>query len=196
MRRSHVTAPLGSRRKAAGEGRGGLKTIRVVRPFPAAQPACGALLAGLARIPCALGRSGARRRKREGDGATPIGDFRIVGGYARLDRVRRFMHLQPVVPTRADDGWCDDPGSFLYNQPIRLPAAQRAERLCLDAHIYDLVLVLDHNLRPKVRGAGSAIFFHLARHDRGPTEGCVAISMADMRRLLPRLARGARIRIT
>lgn len=195
MRHPHVSAPRRSRRTGPGSDRGGLKTIRLVRPFPAIQPTRGMLLAGVVRISCSLGAAGARRRKREGDGATPIGEFRIVGGYFRLDRVRRFKHLLPVAPTRAHDGWCDDPRSFRYNRPMRLPAAQRAEKLFLDAQIYDLVLILDFNLNPRVRGAGSAIFFHLTRHDRGPTEGCIAISMADMRRLLPRLSGSVRMKI-
>jgi len=195
MRNPHVSAPLRSRRKGSGSVRGGLKTIRIVRPFPAIQPTRGMLLAGVVRIPCSLGASGARRRKREGDGATPLGNFRIFGGYFRSDRIRRFKHLLPVAPTRTNDGWCDDPRSFLYNKPIRLPAVQRAEKLFLDAQMYDLVLILDYNLHPRVRGAGSAIFFHLTRRDRGATEGCVAISMADMRRLLPRLSGSVRMKI-
>jgi L,D-peptidoglycan transpeptidase YkuD (ErfK/YbiS/YcfS/YnhG family) len=40
-----------------------------------------------------------------------------------------------------------------------------------------------------VRGRGSAIFFHLATDDLGPTAGCVALRPQDMRRLLPRLGR-------
>ncbi len=59
---------------------------------------------------------------------------------------------------------------------------------------YDIVLVLDHNQSPRVRGRGSAIFFHLTntRSSTG-TAGCIAISPADMRRLLPRLARDCRM---
>ena len=45
------------------------------------------------------------------------------------------------------------------------------------------------------RGRGSAIFFHLARPGLTPTAGCVAIAAADMRKLAPRLARGATMRI-
>ena len=51
-----------------------------------------------------------------------------------------------------------------------------------------IVLVLDVNLMPRVKGGGSAIFFHLARPDFGPTAGCLAIGRRDMLRLLPRLS--------
>jgi L,D-peptidoglycan transpeptidase YkuD (ErfK/YbiS/YcfS/YnhG family) len=58
-------------------------------------------------------------------------------------------------------------------------------------HLYDLTFVLDQNFSRRAKGRGSAIFFHLARDGLAPTAGCVAISAADMRKLAPRLARGA-----
>ena len=57
--------------------------------------------------------------------------------------------------------------------------------------LYDFVGVLDHNIRPAVRGRGSAIFFHVATEDLAPTAGCVALRARDLARLLPRLARRA-----
>ena len=53
----------------------------------------------------------------------------------------------------------------------------------------DIVGVLDYNIRPRVAGRGSAIFFHIAKDDLAPTAGCVALRPRDMERLLPRLAR-------
>jgi L,D-peptidoglycan transpeptidase YkuD (ErfK/YbiS/YcfS/YnhG family) len=58
-------------------------------------------------------------------------------------------------------------------------------------HLYDLTFVLDQNFSRRAKGRGSAIFLHLARDGLTPTAGCVAISAADMRKLAPRLARGA-----
>jgi L,D-peptidoglycan transpeptidase YkuD (ErfK/YbiS/YcfS/YnhG family) len=63
------------------------------------------------------------------------------------------------------------------------------ESLWRDDRLYDVIGILDYNIRPRVRGRGSAIFFHLARPDLSPTQGCVALRAADMRRLLPRLSR-------
>jgi L,D-peptidoglycan transpeptidase YkuD (ErfK/YbiS/YcfS/YnhG family) len=59
--------------------------------------------------------------------------------------------------------------------------------------LYDLTFVLDQNFRARARNRGSAIFFHIARENLGPTAGCVAIPVAAMRRLAPHLARGATI---
>ena len=56
-------------------------------------------------------------------------------------------------------------------------------------NLYDACIVLDWNIRPRRRGRGSAIFFHLARPGFTPTQGCVAVTRAVMARLLPLLSR-------
>jgi L,D-peptidoglycan transpeptidase YkuD (ErfK/YbiS/YcfS/YnhG family) len=53
-----------------------------------------------------------------------------------------------------------------------------------DDNLYDVVGVLDWNLRPRVRGRGSAIFLHLARPSYGPTAGCIALTRRDLSLLL------------
>ena len=88
-----------------------------------------------------------------------------------------------------DQGWCEDPASRRYNRPVRLPAADCTDRMWREDRLYDVVVVLDQNFSRRVKGKGSAIFFHLARPGLTPTAGCVAISPPDMRRLAPRLAR-------
>ncbi len=52
-----------------------------------------------------------------------------------------------------------------------------------------MVIVLDYNIDPVVRGAGSAIFLHLAHADLAPTSGCIGVSTETMRHLLPHLSR-------
>ena len=149
----------------------------------------GILQAGSLTFSCALGTKGIRSDKREGDRATPRGSFRLTKVLLRRDRgFGGPLRLQSAA-IQPGDGWCDDARAPAYNRPIRLPSAVGHEKLCRDDRVYDVVIVLDHNQRPRVRGRGSAIFFHLARPGYQPTEGCVAISAADMRRLLPRLAR-------
>ena len=78
-----------------------------------------------------------------------------------------------------------------YNRLIRLPSQARHETLWRDDSLYDLVIVLDYNLSPRRKGAGSAIFLHCARPGFPPTEGCIALRQEDLRKLLPRLARHA-----
>lgn len=155
----------------------------------------GRLTLGPLTVPCAVGRSGVSRRKREGDGATPAGCFRLLCVLYRADRIARPLTALPVRALAADDGWCDDPGHHRYNRPVRLPFAASHERLWRDDHLYDVVVVLDHNRRPRARGLGSAVFFHLARPDFAPTEGCVAVTLPAMRRLLAHVRCGATMRI-
>jgi L,D-peptidoglycan transpeptidase YkuD (ErfK/YbiS/YcfS/YnhG family) len=131
-------------------------------------------------FPCALGRSGLVAHKREGDGGTPVGRFAFRRLLYRADRI---PHIETRLPARhidAADGWCDDPADAAYNQPVRLPYPARHERLWLDSHLYDLVVVIGHNDDPVVKSAGSAVFLHLARDDWGPTEGCIAFRREDL----------------
>lgn len=166
----------------------------VVRALSAARQQ-GRVQVGLAALPCALGRTGRRAVKREGDGATPIGTFRPLRVYYRADRIPRPRTALPVHLMRPDDGWCDAPADPNYNRHVRHPYPASAEEMWRADHLYDLVVVIDHNQRPRMRGAGSAVFFHLARAGFAPTAGCVALPRADMRRLIGCLGRATRIRI-
>lgn len=148
----------------------------------------GRLQAGAVVIPCALGRAGLTHRKREGDGATPVGAFRLLDLRFRPDRPAIAACRLPRRPIRRDDGWCDDSRAPNYNRPVRLPFPASHEEMWRADELYDYVVVLDYNLGPRRKGRGSAIFFHCARPALEPTAGCVALRKADMRRLLPRLA--------
>lgn len=168
----------------------GLKTLRVARLFGGA-PHEGRFLAGGVVIRCALGRNGLARRKREGDGKTPLGAAPLLALIARRGRLSLCGVRIPSRYMARGDLWCDDARSPLYNRPLRAPSRLSHEALWRDDRLYDVVGVLGYNLRPAVRGRGSAIFFHIASDDLAPTAGCVALRLNDMRRLLPRLAKGA-----
>jgi L,D-peptidoglycan transpeptidase YkuD (ErfK/YbiS/YcfS/YnhG family) len=92
-----------------------------------------------------------------------------------------------VRAIRRDDGWCDASADRNYNRPVRLPYPASAERLWREDGLYDLVVVLDYNDRPRSRGRGSAIFMHVARPGYAPTEGCIALARGHLLRLLERL---------
>lgn len=90
----------------------------------------------------------------------------------------------PSAFIRRDDGWCEVPADRNYNRPVRLPYPASHESMWRQDHLYDAVVVLDHNWVPRRRHGGSAIFLHLMRQDGGPTQGCVAVSRQSMRKLL------------
>lgn len=155
----------------------------------------GRLVAGPLVIACALGRGGLARLKREGDGATPVGRFRLIGAFYRPDRVRRPRCRLPLRLIRPGDGWCDDPLDRLYNRPVRLPYPARCEALWRDDPVYDVVLDLSWNRGPIVKGRGSAIFLHLAQPGFASTAGCVAVERRALARLLERIGPDTRIEI-
>ncbi|HVZ13264.1 MAG TPA: L,D-transpeptidase family protein, partial [Bauldia sp.] len=78
---------------------------------------------------CAIGRSGKSANKREGDGATPVGAFRLRAVLYRPDRGARPRTALPVTAITPNSGWCDDPGHPAYNRPVTLPFAAGHERL-------------------------------------------------------------------
>lgn len=160
----------------------------VVRPKPG-NPTQGLLSVDGRVIACALGKGGVSALKAEGDGVTPIGRFRPLAVLFRADRVRPPGGDLPVRPIRRDDGWADDPGSARYNRHVRLPFAPSHETLMRDDHLYDVVVITDHNRRPRVRGRGSAVFLHCSRAGLTPTAGCVALPYPVWRRLADALVR-------
>ena len=153
------------------------------------------LLAGAQAIPVVLGRTGVLANKREGDGATPRGRFRLRRLWWRADRHPRPATLLPVSAIPANLAWCEDPADRRYNRPFRRSANEPGDRLRRDDRLYDFIIEIDHNTRPRVAGRGSAVFLHLARPNRSPTAGCVAMDAGAMRRLLTRVGRGTRIEI-
>jgi L,D-peptidoglycan transpeptidase YkuD (ErfK/YbiS/YcfS/YnhG family) len=141
----------------------------------------------------ALGRTGIRALKREGDGGTPLGRFPIRQVLYRADRGIRPRTSLPLHAIRAGDGWCDDPLDRNYNRLVTLSSRRSAEGLRRADHLYDVVLVLGYNDRPRVRGRGSAIFVHLARPGLTPTDGCIALTRGDLLALLAEVRPGTEI---
>jgi L,D-peptidoglycan transpeptidase YkuD (ErfK/YbiS/YcfS/YnhG family) len=158
-----------------------------VAPLAGGDRRRGLLVAEAAAIPCALGRGGVVSAKREGDGGTPAGRFALAAVLYRPDRGPRPLSGLPVIALGKNSGWCDDPADRAYNCAVELPYPASAEHLWRDDHLYDVIVVIDYNMHPVRPGAGSAIFLHIAAPDFSPTAGCVAIPLAALRRLLPRL---------
>ena len=178
---------------SAGNRAVALRTVRVA--MQAGLRTRGWLTAGMVRIPVALGRSGIRADKREGDGATPRGRFRPVRAWWRADRGLRPRTFLPVRRIGHADAWCEDPADRRYNRPIRLANGPVGDRLWRTDHLYNLIVELDHNVRPRIARRGSAIFVHVARPGLRPTAGCVALPAPALRRLLARINRKTRIEI-
>src|SRR5712672_1723805 len=129
----------------------------------------GLLLAGQNAVPVVLGRGGILADKREGDGATPRGRFRLVRLWWNPERGPRPATRLPVRRVAPDDAWCEDPADRRYNRPIKTATNGAGDRLRRADHLYDLIIEIDHNTRPRIARRGSAVFIHLARPGIAPT---------------------------
>jgi L,D-peptidoglycan transpeptidase YkuD (ErfK/YbiS/YcfS/YnhG family) len=150
-------------------------------------PRRGWLIAGALALPVALGRGGIKANKREGDGGTPRGIFRLRRLWWRADKHPRPATSLPVQRITRTDGWCEDPSDRHYNRPIKIPPNSNADRLTRNDNLYDFIIEIDHNTRPRVAGRGSAVFIHAARQGFTPTAGCVALELKTLRRILAHL---------
>jgi L,D-peptidoglycan transpeptidase YkuD (ErfK/YbiS/YcfS/YnhG family) len=153
----------------------------------------GVLVAGPLAFPVALGRGGIRADKREGDGGTPRGRFTLRRLWWRADRLPRPATQLPARRISARDAWCEDPADRRYNRAIDIGAEGPGDRLRRDDQLYDLIIEIDHNTRPRIARRGSAVFVHVARPALAPTAGCVAMPKPRLRQLLARLGSNTRI---
>lgn len=156
-------------------------------------PTQGWLRADTVCVPVALGRGGIRANKREGDGGTPRGAFYPKRLWWRKDRLLRPATALPLRPIGRQDAWSEDPSDRHYNRPVVRRPDEPGDRLWRNDHLYDLIIEIDHNDRPRIAGRGSAVFIHLARPGFTPTAGCVGLTRNSLLRLLQRI--GPRTRI-
>ena len=144
---------------------------------------------------CSLGRAGIGKKKKEGDAITPKGKFRILKIYYRFDRIKKFSTNIKKIKIKKNMGWCDDPNSRFYNKLISLPKKDNHEKFYRSDNIYDVLVVLNYNMDPIIKGKGSAIFIHIAKKQFEPTAGCVALNKADLLSLLTTIKKNTEIKI-
>lgn len=137
-------------------------------------------------FPARVGRKGVSADRREGDGTTPVGTFRIhptmYGNEPNPGVAFRYRRL------RCGDWWNEDPSSPAYNSfqhvscGARPPFGADGEGLWQSRRAYPYFAVVEFNMRPVVPGRGSGIFLHAQTGK--PTNGCISLGKGDLRRLL------------
>ena len=147
------------------------------------------------RIKCAIGKRGIGNKRKEGDKITPKGKFKITTILYRGDRVSHFKSKITSILIKKNMGWCDDAKSKHYNKLIKLPSKFKYEKLFKKENIYDIILVLNYNMNPIVKGKGSAIFIHVAKKNYKKTEGCIALKKFDLLKILKELKRNTIVKI-
>ena len=134
-------------------------------------------------VKCAVGKRGIKIKKREGDLITPKGKYKVMYIFFRKDRIPNLKTIIPKISINKNMGWCNDPKSKKYNKLIKFPYKYSAEKLYRADNIYDLILVLNYNNNPVIKNKGSAIFIHIAKKNYKSTEGCVAVSKKDLKKI-------------
>jgi L,D-peptidoglycan transpeptidase YkuD (ErfK/YbiS/YcfS/YnhG family) len=90
-------------------------------------------------------------------------------------------------------GWCDDPKSKKYNQLIKLPTKYSHENLYRIDNIYDLILVLNYNMKPTIKNKGSAIFIHVTKKNYKKTAGCIALKKNHLINLIQKINKRTKV---
>jgi L,D-peptidoglycan transpeptidase YkuD (ErfK/YbiS/YcfS/YnhG family) len=147
------------------------------------------------KFKCALGKSGIKNKKKEGDNITPRGTFNIIKIYYRSDRIKKLSSKFKLIRITKKMGWCDDPNCRKYNQLIKLPTKYSHEILYRRDNIYDLILVLNYNMKPTFKNKGSAIFIHIAKKNFKKTLGCIALKKVDLINLVKEIKRNTKVNI-
>jgi len=145
---------------------------------------------------CALGKSGIGDKEIEGDNVTPRGIYRIVKIYYRKDRIKKITSKFKLIKITQIMGWCNDIRSKKYNQLIKLPTKYSHEKLYRKDNVYDLILVLNYNMKPTIKNKGSAIFIHVTKKNYQSTQGCVALKKNNLIKLISKINKNIKIKIS
>ena len=144
---------------------------------------------------CALGKGGIKQKEREGDFITPKGKFKLIKIYYRSDRIKKINSTLKKIKIKKNMGWCDDVSSNYYNKQIKINKKISHEKLHRKDNVYDIIVVLNYNLNPIIKGKGSAIFLHVAKKNYNKTQGCIALKKNELLYLISKIKKNTQIRI-
>jgi L,D-peptidoglycan transpeptidase YkuD (ErfK/YbiS/YcfS/YnhG family) len=144
-----------------------------------------------------VGRNGVRKNKREGDGATPAGTFRI--GATMYGNSASPGVSYPYVRLHCGDWWVEDSKSPAYNTFQRIgcgrtpPFKVTTPDMSTSPLAYAHLAVIEYNVHPVVAGRGSGIFLHVQIGKA--TSGCISLQRKALVHVLRWLEPGARPQI-
>ena len=144
---------------------------------------------------CALGKAGIKKKEKEGDNVTPKGIIKITSMYYRPDKIKNIITAVKKIKIKKNIGWCDDPDSHFYNQQISLTNKFGHEKLYRNDSLYDLILVLNYNVKPIIKNKGSSIFIHIAKKNYKKTKGCIALKKKHLIELISKIKKNTQIKI-
>ena len=136
-----------------------------------------------------FGRSGVTTNKKEGDGKTPLGEFKL--GYILGTHKQEEVSNNPeYIQINQNLYWVDDTNSIFYNKLVDITKVEKdwnsAEHLIEYPTEYEYIVEIKTNPN-NIPGKGSAIFLHCSANK--PTAGCIAIAKEKMEEVLKKVAR-------
>ena len=153
-------------------------------------------------VPVNLGRSGLAwgrglhsntapgLQKREGDGKSPAGVFRLSQAFGVAKALPQDAHGFPYLHSSATTYCVEDTRSSHYNQIIDstlvAPASaweQRSEMRRPDG-LFNWGVVVQQNSPEIKKASGSCVFLHIWRGPRRPTSGCTSMAEPELENIV------------
>ena len=153
----------------------------------------GTLIHNKKRYKCALGKNGIAKRKKGGDKKTPAGLFSLGKVYYRKDKIRNLKTKLKKIVIKKKMAWCDDPNNKFYNK-LTFTNDKSKEKLYRKDNLYNIIVVINYNIKPIIKNKGSAIFIHLTKNYM-KTLGCIALKKNDFLILLKLINKKTKIQI-
>ena len=147
------------------------------------------------RFECLVGKNGIGNKRREGDFLTPIGIFKIIKIFYRNDKIGKVKTRIKSEIISKKHLWNTNSKSKGYNNICTMPSRNGYEQLFRKDDLYDLVLVLNYNIKPSIKFKGSAIFIHCSGNNNF-TEGCISLKRVDLLKILKFLSPYTLVKIT
>lgn len=142
-----------------------------------------------------IGRNGTTKKKQEGDGKTPLGEFELGVILGTQLGIQNRNELKYIKITK-EMYWVDDVKSKYYNQLVNEEEVEKdwnsAEHLIEYPIEYEYLIEIKTNPQ-NILGKGSAIFLHCSNNK--PTAGCVAINKNTMRTIIENIDINTKIEI-
>lgn len=130
--------------------------------------------------------------KREGDGRSPAGIFRITGifGFAPLNESPGFnlpyTHITSVFEC-IDDSASQYYNAIVRNDTVAVKDWRRSEKMSRFTNAYEWGLTINFNTEPVAKGDGSCVFIHIWDESGGATAGCTSVSKENLLLIIGKL---------
>jgi L,D-peptidoglycan transpeptidase YkuD (ErfK/YbiS/YcfS/YnhG family) len=156
-------------------------------------------------IPVNVGRSGlgwgrglhasvqSGPQKREGDGRSPAGVFRLSSAFGSAEGLPPRSAGLPYVKALPSSYCVEDTRSPYYNQivdALRVTRSswERWSELRRPDGLFDWAVIVEQNAPDVKKFAGSCVFLHIWRGARRPTSGCTSMPKAELEEVVRWLA--------